>query len=44
MQERVRQVGGSLEVESKPGSGVEIRAVFANCYRSAHGNPRLRIA
>jgi signal transduction histidine kinase len=44
MEERVRQVGGRLEVESRPGRGAEVRAVFMQCYRPAQETARLRIA
>ena len=31
MEERVRQVGGRLEIESSPGGGTEVRAIFPLC-------------
>ena len=42
MEERARQVGGRLEIESKPGNGTEIRAVFPLCSPDETG--RLRAA
>ncbi|MDB5811752.1 MAG: hypothetical protein JWN94_3874 [Betaproteobacteria bacterium] len=44
MEERVRQVGGRLEVESTPGRGAEVRAVFLQCYRPAQESAKLRLA
>jgi signal transduction histidine kinase len=44
MEERVRQVGGHLEITSEPGKGSEIRAVFSQCDRAREDGTALRAA